>query len=156
MTLLPLFHWLGRSWLGVSMSQSTYGFAIVEMIHLLALAVLGGVVLLVDLRLLGIGLRTQPVSKIARELSPLFWGSLAFMIVSGFLLVASATTKYYYNEAFRLKMLLFAAGLLFYFAVHRRITRIDRQPGPGTKAMAVFSLLLWLSIGLAGRAIGFI
>ena len=122
MNLLPLFHWLGRSWLGVSMSQSTYGFAVVEIIHLLALAVLGGVVLLVDLRLLGIGLRNQSVSKLARELSPLLLVSLVLMIVSGLLLVASASTKYYYNEAFRLKMVLFGAGLLFYFAVHRRVT----------------------------------
>ena len=77
MTVLSVFHWLGHTAVGRAMQHSTYGVAIVEMVHLLALAIFGGTILLVDLRLFGIGLKRQSASGLHRELSPLFWGSFA-------------------------------------------------------------------------------
>jgi hypothetical protein len=86
MSILPLFQWAVHapelSWV----RDSKWGFAIVEMVHLLALAGLGGVVLLVDLGALGVGLRLRGV---ARQLFPIFLWSLLGMIVSGVLLVAA-------------------------------------------------------------------
>ena len=44
MSLLRLCHWLGRTHLGLFMRNSTYAFAVVEIGHLLALAVFGGAI----------------------------------------------------------------------------------------------------------------
>ena len=145
--------------MGVAMRDSTWGFAIVEIGHLLALAVFGGAVLLVDLRFLGLGLRTQSVARVARELLPVTAGGLGVMLVSGFLMVANGPVRYYYNPAFRLKMILFLIALLFHFALQVTVAR--RQPEPSQhsrwlKAGAVFSLILWFGIGVAGRAIGYV
>ena len=154
--LLHVFEWLGNSALGAYIANSNYGFAIAEIVHLLALALLGGTVLLTDLRLLGLGLRKQPVSRLAKNLSPLLSGSLVAMAISGVLLISGEATKCYYNPAFRLKMFLLALAVIFYFALHRRVvmTHPDRAPSAWTKAGAILSMTLWLSVGLAGRAIG--
>jgi hypothetical protein len=155
--LLPLFQALNNSALGAYMTNSTYGFAMAEVVHLLALALLGGTVLLIDLRLLGIGLRHQTVARVARSLSPLLTGSLVAMLVSGVLLVSGEALKCYYNPAFRVKMLLLVVAVTFYFALHRRVVaKAAITPSLWTKAAALISLALWLSVGLAGRAIGFL
>jgi hypothetical protein len=158
MFILRLFQWLGQSPVGLFMQQSTYAFAVVEMLHLLSLSILGGIVLIVDLRLLGVGLRSQSASALDRELKPYLIGSLTVSVVTGILLLSEEPMKCYYNEAFRLKMLFLALAVLFYFIVQERL--FQREPSGRenllAKLMGVVSLLLWLSVGLAGRAIGII
>jgi len=158
MSLLPLFHWAAHAPLFALMRDSKWGFATVEMVHLLALAALGGTVLVVNLGTLGIGLRRQSTPRLARELAPLFLVSLGTMVVSGVLLVGAEPLKCYYHPAFRVKMLLFALAVCFTFAIHRRAGRTpsDAPPSKGAKAAAVVSMVLWLAVGLAGRAIGFL
>jgi hypothetical protein len=89
MTVLSLFQWLGHTAVGRAMQHSTYGVAIVEMVHLLALAILGGTILLVDLRLFGIGLKRQSASRLHRELLPLFWASFAVIVLSGIVILSA-------------------------------------------------------------------
>ena len=158
MSLLPLFQWASHASLFAVLRDSKWGFAAVEMVHLLALAVLGGTVLIVDLGILGIGLRKHPPSRVACELAPLFLASLTAMAMSGTLLVAAEAMKCYYHPAFRLKMLLFALAVLFNFTIHRKAvyTPEDASPPIWSKMAAVASLALWLGVGLAGRAIGFL
>jgi hypothetical protein len=158
MWLLRLFQWAAHASLFAFLRNSKWGFAAVEMVHLLALAVLGGTVLIVDLGILGVGLRGQASSRVARELSPLFLGSLTAMAVSGTLLVAAEAMKCYYHPAFRFKMLLFALAVLFHFTIHRNAVRTpdDAKPPIWSKLAAAVSLALWLGVGLAGRAIGFL
>jgi hypothetical protein len=158
MFVLHLFQWLNRTSFSIFLRRSTWGFAIIEMIHLLALASLGGAILIVDLRLLGIGLRRQSVSRVARDLLLLLLGSLAVMLISGLLLVATGPLRYYYSSWFRLKMALLFLALLFHFMLHRIVLSpsSDNAPSLWSKAAGVLSLMLWLGVGLAGRAIGFL
>jgi hypothetical protein len=154
--LLPWFVALSHSGLGQFMQNSKWGFAVIEAVHLLALALLGGVVLLVDLRLLGVVLRQESARVIGRDLSRLLLGSLAVMIVSGVMLVSEEALKCYHSPAFRWKMVLLAAAVLFYFTLHRQaLLRIDKgRPGVWSRTAALISLTLWLGVGIAGRAIG--
>ena len=153
MSLLSLFQWAAHAPALAVMRDSKWGFAVVEMVHLLALAALGGTVLVVDLGILGIGFRKQAPSRVARELAPIFVGSLIAMVLSGTLLVGAEAMKCYYHPAFRLKMVLFAAAVLFHFTIHRSaVGNFSRW----SKVAAVGSLTLWLAVGLAGRAIGFL
>jgi len=69
-----LFVALGQSALGRYMQTSVWGFAVVEAIHLLAIAVLGGSVLIIDLRLLGVILRKEPARVLSRDLGRLLFG----------------------------------------------------------------------------------
>ena len=87
MSLLPIFQWLAGTRLSEAMAASKWAFATVEMVHLLSLALLGGTVLMVDLRLLGLRLRRRPADEVARELSPFSAVSLVVLVISGVFLV---------------------------------------------------------------------
>ena len=66
--LLPLFQWCQDSALGIAIRESTWMFPVIEAVHLLGLAAIGGAVLIVDLRLAGLALRSQPAGAIASDL----------------------------------------------------------------------------------------
>ena len=152
------FAWLEHSWLGTAVNNSKWAFAAIEAGHLLALAMLGGAVLLVDLRMMGLGLKDEPVRKLARAAQPWMIIGLIGMIVTGVPLLASlAETKYYANEAFRLKMYFLGAALLFTFTVRQRFALRDRPSMHAlpAKLIAVTSVLLWSGVGIMGRGIGF-
>jgi hypothetical protein len=152
------FAWLEHSWLGIAVNESKWAFAALEAGHLLSLAMLGGAVLLVDLRILGWGLKEEPIRKIARAAQPWLIAGLAGMIVTGVPLLASlAGSKYYGNEAFRLKMCFLAAALLFTFTIRQRFALREGSPVGALQAkmIAVTSVLLWSGVGIMGRGIGF-
>lgn len=156
--MLSLFHWLASTHMSIALRDSQWGFAIIEIFHLLALALSGGAILYFDIRLLGWGFTSQSEKQVARSLMPLAIVGIAAMIVSGFFMVASGPVRYYYNPAFRLKMYLFVAALFFHFAVQWTVSkrRDDKRIALPERIAAVVSLLLWFSIGVAGRAIGFV
>ena len=153
-----LFNWIEHTYLGTVIRDSLWQFAAIEAVHLLALAVIGGAVLIVDLRLLGWTLRRQPVKQIARDAEPFLLASLATMLVTGYLLMASlAASKYYVNLAFQLKMVFLFLAILFTFTVRRwLIYKDDSQINPiAAKLVALVSVLLWSGVGIMGRGIGF-
>jgi hypothetical protein len=139
------------------MQTSKWGFALVEAIHLLALAIFGGAVLLQDLRLMGLVFKEEPIWRISRDMGRILLGSLALMIVSGIALVSEEALKCYYNPAFRWKMILLFVAIIFYFTLHRRaIKRSTGESRVGDRIIAAISIFLWLGVGVAGRAIGLI
>jgi hypothetical protein len=150
--------WCSNSFFGHGVRNSVWLFPAIEIVHLLALGVLGGTVLIINLRLLGFRFRNEPVSNLARELQPLMTWSLAVMLVSGFFLFSSEAEKLYGNWAFRSKMVALALAILFTFTFYRRVTLSeDKQMSPvWSKVAAVLSLVLWTGVGLAGRAIGYV
>ena len=157
MSLLPLFGWFDSSAVGEAIRESTWLFPVIEAFHLLGLAVIGGAVLLVDLRLLGLGLRRQPVDQIARDAQPWLIGSLIAMLSSGFLLFTSEAVKCYYHDAFRIKMTSLILAIVFTFTVRRKVTLAEPgRVGPfWSGIVAVVSVTLWSGVGIGGRWIGF-
>jgi hypothetical protein len=156
MSLHSLFLALGASPLGHFMQALQWAFAIVEMLHLLALALLGGCVLVIDLRLLGLIFRGESAPTLARDLTRLLTGSFIVMVLSGIALLSEEAGKCYYNPAFRWKMALLCAAILFTYTLHHRaLARTGSgTPPPWCRAAAILSLALWLGVGIAGRAIG--
>ena len=153
-----LFQWIEHSALGTSVNNSVWAFAAFEAVHLLALAVIGGAVLIVDFRTLGWVLPRQSVSSVAREAQPWLMWSLIAMFVTGIPLMASlAYSKYYQNGAFRLKMVFLAAAIAFTFTIRRKIAFGAPELAESTmaKTAAAVSVLLWSGVGIMGRGIGF-
>jgi hypothetical protein len=157
--LLSAFQWIESQGFAVAINNSLYAFALIESVHLVALAVIGGAVLVVDLRTLGIGFRRQSVAEVALAARPWLIGSLVLIVATGFLLFASlAASKYYYNEAYWLKMYFLLAAIIFPFAVRQPIAlgNAARAESGAAKAVAGLSVFLWLGVAVMGRAIGFI
>jgi hypothetical protein len=154
-SLLPFFQWCEASPVGNAIRTSPWAFAVIESCHLLGLAAIGGAVLVVDLRLLGLGLRRQAVSAVARDVHPWLVGSLLIMLVTGVLLFMSEPIKCYYSTPFWVKMTCLLLAIVFTFTVRRNVTRADRMPPIWCRLVALVSLALWFGVGASGRWIGF-
>ena len=154
--VLPFFRWANATWFGVTIRNSSWLFPVIEIFHLLALAVLGGSIILVNFRLLGLRMTDVPVGRLARDAQPWLVGSLLVMLASGFLLFTSEAMKCYANTPFWIKMLALFAAIVFTFTAHRRVVLMDAAHGSLTtkRVVAVVSLGLWLLVGMAGRGIG--
>jgi uncharacterized protein DUF6644 len=155
--LLPYFQWVEATSFSKLISQSSWAFAVVESVHLLALAVIGGAVLMVDLRFLGFGLRSQSIRDVAREAQPYLVASLLVMLATGLVLFSSEPIKCYYSTPFWIKMSSLALAMLFTFTVRRRVTLADEASlRPAVyRLVALVSLTLWFGVGAGGRWIGF-
>src|SRR3989442_2664223 len=157
MSLLPFFQWCEASWLGTGIGGSLWLFHAIEAVHLLGLALMGGVVLLVDMRLMGFAVARKPAGALARELQPWLIGTLMVMLTTGALLYASEPIKLYYNGAFWMKMAFLASAIVFTFTIRRAVLAADdTRVGPlRGKLVALISITLWAGVGVGGRAIGF-
>jgi hypothetical protein len=157
MSLLEFCEWLQYSSPLVALRSSPWFFPVIATIHLMGLAVIGGAVLVVDLRLLGLGLRRQPVAQLARDAERWLILSLLILLPTGILLFMCFATKYYYLTAFWVKVTALLLVLVFTFSVRRRVTLADetRMSPVWGKLVALVSLSLWTSVALGGRLIGF-
>ena len=157
MTILPLFQFCESSALGETIRNSSWLFPVIESVHLLGLAVIGGAVLVVDLRLFGFGLTRQPVAKLAADAQRWLIASLIVMLITGALLFSSEAIKCYYHEAFWVKMTSLLLAVVFTFTVRRKVAMADesRIRPAWSKLVAVVSVILWSGVGVGGRWIGF-
>ena len=154
--MLPLFQLLEHSAIGEAIRNSLWLFPLIEAFHLVGLGVTAGAVLLVDLRLLGLGLRRYPVSQLAKDAEPWLMGSITLMFASGFPLFLSEATKCYYSFAFWVKMTCLLLVVIFTFTLRRRVVMADASIAPvWGKLAAMVSLILWAGVGWGGRWIGF-
>jgi uncharacterized membrane protein YhdT len=157
MSLLTFFQWCEASGIGETIRKSSWLFPVIEAIHLLGLGVIGGAVLVVDMRLLGLGLKRQSAAELTRNAQPWLVGSLVLMIITGGLLFLSEAIKCYYHDAFWFKMSCLFLAIVFTFTIQRKVTMGDetRVSPIWSKVVAVVSVLLWAGVGIGGRWIGF-
>jgi small-conductance mechanosensitive channel len=157
MPLLEFCRWLQYSAPLHSMRESPIFFPIVATIHLMGLALIGGSVLVVDLRLLGVALQNQPVAALAEDAERWLFRGLAVMVTTGILLFMCFATKYYYLTFFWVKMAALIAVIVFTWSVRRRVTLAkDGDVSPmRRKVVALVSMFLWTTVAVGGRYIGF-
>lgn len=153
--LLPFFEWCESTSIASTIQNSVWLFPVIEAVHLLGLCLLGGSILLVDLRLMGLGLTRQTVSQLSHQARPWMVAAVITMIVTGLPLFLSEAVKCYYNQAFWVKITTLPFALVFTFLIRDRIARVD---GGGTYIRATTggaSIALWFIVAAAGRWIGF-
>jgi hypothetical protein len=157
MSLLQLFKWFDATPISIIIRNSTYIFPVVEVLHLFGLTLLLGTITVIDMRMLGVGMRRQSVAEVAGQLAPWSIGAAILTIVSGILLFLSEAMKCYGNAAFPYKMWFLLAGIVLYLVAQRRVTSPTSRMSPGMlKVIAVLSLILWYGVAIAGRAIAFV
>lgn len=157
MTLLEFCRWVQYSAPLVEMRSSPWLFPVIATLHLFGLALIGGAVLLVDLRLLGFGLRQTPVASFAQDAERWLIRGLCIAIPTGILLFMCFATKYYYLAFFWVKLATLVLVIVFTFSVRRRVVLADdsRVNLAWSRVVAVVSLSLWTVVALGGRYIGF-
>ena len=157
MSALPLFQWCENSGLIVAMRQSLWLFPVIESVHVMGLTLVGGAILLLDLRLLGFGLRRQTTARVAQDAERWLLVSLAVMLPTGFLLFMASAVKCYYLPAFWTKMVCLLLALIFTFSIRRRVAlSADTSGHPlRSRLVALVSISLWTTVAVAGRLVGF-
>ena len=154
--LLSVFEWCDATAVGAAVRSSLWWFPVIEAVHLLGLSVLGGALLLVDLRLLGVGLRNQTISELADQMRPWLVGAIVVMGSTGLLLFLSEAVKCYYNDAFWLKISTLPIALLFSFTVRARVAGAGGLDASiRTRLVGATSIALWFTVAAAGRWVGY-
>lgn len=157
MSVLAFFQWCEDSRVGEAIRASAWLFPGIEAVHLLGLVMIAAAVLVVDMRLLGIGLQDHAPAQLARDAQPWLVGSLGVMLITGVLLFLAEAIKCYYSVPFWVKMACLALAILFTFTVRRTVVFADEaRVGPlWSKLTGLTSVGLWAGVGWGGRWIGF-
>jgi hypothetical protein len=151
--LQGFFEWLQALPVSQAIGSSIWIFPLVQAIHLVFLALFAGAILIVDLRLLGVGMRTQPVSQVARDARPWLIGGFLGMVATGLPQLMQNASREYFSEFFWYKMYLIAIGLILIATVRRKMTQTD-EPGAGGKVVALVSIAIWAGVVINARLIG--
>jgi hypothetical protein len=151
--LQPLFEWISGLAISQAIGESLWIYPLVQAIHLVFLAMLLGALLLVDLRLLGVGFSKQPVSQVARDARPWLIGGLVGMVLTGIPQLMQNAMREYYAQFFWWKMYFLAAALIFTFTIRWKATQGSSVPGYG-KIVGVVSIALWGGVAISARLIG--
>ena len=153
--LQPFFQWMGELGFSAYFLNSVWPTPIVQCIHLLAVAVFAGAVLIVDLRLIGVGLTSASVADLARTAQPWLVWSFVALVLTGIPQMASTALKQYYSPFFWWKMEALFVGVVVTFVIRRIISREEGRFGPvWPKVVGVTSIALWTSVTIGARLIG--
>jgi hypothetical protein len=161
MTLLEVCEWLETTSFAIAIQESLYGFAIVVGVHILGVAASVGMLLWVDLRLLGVALMRRPLNEVYRSLAPWFAAGFIVMLLSGAILFAAFATAAYGNLFFRIKLLLLLLACANAVAFHRFAAGGgDRAgsaelPAPAARLAGALSLAIWAGVIVMGRMMSY-
>jgi hypothetical protein len=159
--IAQLAAWLEQSSLGVAIAESDWLFPIIETVHVIAIALVVGSIVTLDLRLLGFAWRKRAVTEVAADVLPLTWICFVVAVIAGALMFVSAAQKYIHDLPFQLKMvLLILAGVnmaVFHSLTYAKVQVWNHQTRTprGARIAAALSLLFWISIVGCGRLVGF-
>jgi hypothetical protein len=157
--LFSLCQWIQNTCFSIAVREGALLYPIIGGIHILAIALFGGMLLAADVRLLGWGLMRRSVSDVVQQLR--VWKRIGGVvaIVTGVLLAWAEPEKLYHSKAFWIKMvLLLAVGIhaaVFRAKVYRNTAQLDQALTLPAKLAGLLSLLLWGGIILTGRLIAF-
>jgi hypothetical protein len=159
--ILSFFQWLQSTDFMTFIRESGLTYPVIMSTHLTCIAVFGGMIVITDLRMLGVILQERPIADVVNGLR--WWKRLGFVIMAsmGIMLAGSKAVDYYPNPYFWTKMSLLALiaihALIFRPGVYNHPEELDASPviPSRAKAAAALSLVLWTSVVCAGRLIGY-
>jgi hypothetical protein len=152
---VSFFEWLTTSPWANAMNGPEWAFPVVQSLHFMGFALSIGTIAIVDLRLLGFGMRRQTASELAADLNPWTWLGFGLMLITGPLMFSADAVRYHENPSFQFKMICLMAALLFHFTIHRTAMRPQASPVLAKLAGGV-SLALWIAVVAGGRMIAFV
>ena len=156
MDLLPFFQWMASIPLSTYFLDHTWPAPIVQVIHLVAVAVFIGALVVVDMRLLGRGFTARPLAEVARDAQPWLIGAFILLFITGLPSLTSTALKQYYSPFFWWKMEALLLGVIFTFTIRRKVTQSDEALlGPfWPKVVGILSIGIWTSVTIGARLIG--
>jgi hypothetical protein len=154
--------WLAATPLSMQIKTVDWVIPTVQTIHILSISIVMSAAAMVDLRVLGVLWRGQPLAAVAYRFVPWVWWTLIVLFLSGSTLIIGEPGRSLRNPAFILKMSMLAAVLVLTLIFQRGLRHNDRfwenSPGRriGARLIAAVSLAFWIGIVFAGRWIAYI
>jgi hypothetical protein len=161
-TLRAFGEWLATTSLSATIQNVSWIIPTVQTIHIICVAIVISATFLVDLRILGIFSRSQPLAALSHRFLTWIWYALVVLLVTGSLLIIGEPARSLMNPAFGLKMLmlLIVASLTVVLqkplATNAGFWEVSGARMAAAKGIAVVSLVLWSCIVFAGRWIAYI
>ena len=152
--LLEIIYLLEDTYIGEYVRSSLWLFPVIQSFHLIGLGILGGAVVVGDLRLMGILMRTESTRYVIRVTRPWFNFGLFILIITGIPLFLSEAVKCYYSRAFWIKISCLLLGTLFVYFI-RNPTVLSKDENFMIKILGFISFSLWVVTAASGRWIGF-
>jgi hypothetical protein len=144
-------------WIDV-LRNSKHAIPLIQSFHLFGIMLLLSSIVILNFRMLGIGLRQLPLEVLAKQVWR--WGTagLLLAVVSGFFVFLPDPARYAANRSFVTKMSILAVAVLFQYTIYRKVVRAESSITEPHRRILVplLSLALWFSVGWAGRAIAFL
>lgn len=161
MTLFEWCQWLQHTRFATAITESDWLFPLIEGSHILALPLSVGMIVILDLRLLGIAFCDETGTKLVLNLMRWCKIGFAFMFLTGGLLFITQAGKAYDNAFFRTKLILLlllginaAAYQKLFLPKMKQWVSTSGVPA-GAKFCAGFSLLLWIGVIVCGRTMAY-
>jgi hypothetical protein len=157
MSLLDICQWINDTQASTALRQSLIMFPLIETIHVLGLAGSVGLILMVDLRLIGVNMKRAPFTTVFHQLEPISLWGFGAMFISGILLFCSEAAKLYHSGTFIVKLIfLVGAGInMMYFnkGIYRKVATWDKHSVTPPKARLAgwLSIILWMGVIGFGR-----
>jgi hypothetical protein len=161
MGFMSFCQWLSETTFSKNLREAPYPFPVLIIIHIITIALFGGMVVMGNLRVLGWAMKSVPVSQVIEQFRPWKWTAFSLLLVSGTLLAASDPVEYGANIMFWISnALLLIVGLnamVFHFGAYQGVAGWDAavETPPAARRWAGISLALWIILIFAGRAIAF-
>lgn len=161
MSLWSFCQWVSQTPLSVWLREAPYPYPVLLMIHVISIALFGGMVVIGNLRVLGRTMRDVPVSQVIGQFRAWKWVGFAILLATGTLVAMSDPLEYYGNIMFWISLgVLLVAGLnaaIFRYGIYRSVAAWDQAAiAPASaRRWAGVSLFLWIALIFAGRATAF-
>ena len=153
--LFNFFDQLEQSFIGEAIRNSIWMFPVIEAFHLIGLAILGGSILVGDLRLLGLLLSSKPINYVISQTTLILKLGLLILVSTGIPLFLSEAIKCYYSRAFWIKMSALIIGLVFLFCIRNPVGLSTVEGNAKVKLIGFISISVWAIVAGSGRWIGF-
>jgi hypothetical protein len=137
------------------LNNNEWSFPLLEIIHISGFALSIGTIVVVDLALLGVGIRKATPAQLSKDLAPWTLVGLAIMLITGPLIFSSDPNMYLRNSSFIFKMWALAIAIVYNYTIHRWVVRSNSSSG-AAKLAGIVSLGLWVSVVAGGLFIAFV
>jgi len=156
---MSTLEWIESTRLSTEIREGALAYPILGGIHLLSIALFGGLVLATDFRLLGWALCRHPVSELICSLRPWKWVGMIAIVATGLLLTWAEPIRLYRSPSFWIKLGIFALVGLHAAVFRQRVygypERLDVALTREARLAGALSLILWTGLIVAGRFIAF-
>ena len=159
--MLEIAIWLSETKWSIALLESLYMYPWIESAHVLSICFFIGILLFVDLRLMGVAFTKLPISEMNKKVLPWSLFGFSLMMLTGFLLFYAIPVRSYQNIFFRFKVILILLAGLNAFLFHRQM-KVEGMIWDEGKSIpksvhlkAAASLVLWSGVIISGRMIAY-